>query len=299
MLTKEALEFIRNMAVASANPALRFDGEPGEIPHVFLPQGVSAESLEHLQAAPSRFRGEFTTRRISDFGAYVKDHHGEHDAAHPPVTAGTRVFIDPDEIKAVAIFGLGTQNAPGWGSHIAGLAPQTMAPYAALLQGANTNENRRSFSQLDFIDFIGDWQKHLQFYDEGEAPIDIPLATKLVRTVTAKSESKSEQSIGNYNEHRSDMEAIEVKSKEGLSLPAGFRFSCVPYEELPERSFNCVLRSFVDQNQRVKLLYRIVALETAKLEIAGEFLAKVRGELIGRGLAALGDGARIGKFKQR
>lgn len=294
MLTKEALEFIQKLSVASANPVLQFDGEPGEIPYVFLPQGVSAASLEHLQAVPSRFRGEFTTRRVSDFGAYVKD----NVRADALLAAGeVRVFIDPDDIEAVAIFGLGTQGAPGWGSHRANLVPQTMAPYSALLEGANTNENRRSFSQLDFIDFISDWQRHLQFYDESEAPIDIPLATKLVRTVTAKSESKSEQSIGNYSEHRSDMEAIEVKSKEGLSLPAGFHFACTPYEELPERTFNCVLRSVVDQNQRVKLLYRIVGLETAKLEIAGEFLVKVRGELTGRGLASVGEGARIGKFK--
>lgn len=295
MLTKEALEFIRGLAVASANPDLRGQDVPGEIPYVFLPTGVSSESMEHYQAAPSRFRGEFTTRRISDFGAYVKDNHVAGKAGE---TGDTRVFIDPDDFKAVAIFGLGTHSTPGWGSHVANLEPRMMAAYASLLHHSNTNENRRAFAQLDFVDFIADWQKHLQFYDEEEAPIDIPLATKLVRTLSATAEKKSEHAVGDYSERLSEMERIEVKSREGQSLPAGFKFTCVPYEELPERTFNCVLRSVVDTNNRVKLLYRVVGHETAKLEIADEFLAKVRGELAGRGLAELGESARIGKFKQ-
>lgn len=298
MLTKEALEFIRGLAVAASNPAVHGFEEPGEIPYAFLPQGVSAESLEHLQPAPSRFRGEFTTRRISDFCSYIADNHGKRDAAHPPASGDTRVFIDPDEIKATAIFGLGTQDAPGWGAHSAVLEPKETAPYAALKHGANTNENRRSFSQLDFVDFIGDWLKHLQFYDESEAPIDIALATKLVRTLTAKAENKAEQSVGHHSEHRSEMERIEVQSREGQSLPAGFHFTCNPYDELPERTFNCVLRSVVDTSNRVKLLYRIVGLEAAKLEIANEFLAKVRGDLVGKELSTLGESARIGKFKK-
>jgi len=288
MITVEALKHLEDRVVAASNPAIR---DMAGIPFAFLPEGVRAESLEKLGHAPARFRGVYKTRRASDFVGYIKAHHSE-EGPKPGI------FIDQETMMARAILDLGLHANPGWGDHIAELAPKPTPAYAALLAHAVQAPGQgREFTQDAFLDFIVDWKDELQFMDGSRTEIEHAAVIKAVMKIHVTAQTKSESEVGNFNVQRSDMESVGISAGAGLQLPAGFRFSCQTYDELGIRDFVCVLRSRPANDKRsATLFYRIVALETQKSFVADEFLEFICDELREAELEELAGSARIGTF---
>lgn len=286
MIDKEALNFLESRLVAASNPQVKGLNVPGDTPYLVLPDGVVPQSLEKFLASPVRYRGTFTTRRISDFVKYI-----QMNMETVPAKAG--LFIDPDAMTGEAILDLGLPGSPGWCEHTAILTPKELPAYAAL-----TSRNLKEFSQLEFIDFIADWETQLRFFTE-EDLFDHGDVVKAVRNISVQAKQGADTTVGNFKAERSTMEAIDIQSKDGMRLPEGFIFSCRPYDELSFRKFTCRLRGVVDSTRNTaKLFYRITELDITKLLMADEFLKNLEYQLQKKDLSSLCNGAHIGTFKK-
>lgn len=227
-------------------------GNPGtDVPTMLVPAGYKLASLEQYQDAPSRFRGVFSTRSIEDFAAYA------NEQAEP------QVFIDIDQMRAAALFDLGTAQAPGHAEHRALLELKRTAPYADLLEA-----NGNAFGQKDLAHWIEDWHGHI----EGESTTGKDLSAKelatAVRKIEIKASSERTHEDGDWNAKRSGMDALDASA--GSDTPAFIRFTCIPYEGLKRRTFDLRVSIIADENKpRIKL--RITGLEGIQEEIAKEF----------------------------
>jgi len=235
-------------------------GHPGtDTPTMLVPAGYELASLEQYQAAPSRFRGTFSTRSIVDFAAYVN---AEDEA---------QAFIDVDRMRAVAMFDLGTSKAPGHGEHRALLELKKTAPFKACLEA-----NGNAFTQKELAHFIEDWHGHI----EGESTTGQSLSPKqlanLVRRIEIKATSERTHEDGDWNAKRTGLDAIDASA--GTDTPAVIRFSCLPYEGLKVRTFDLRVSILTDADKpRIKL--RIMGLEGIQEEIGQEFKQVLDGEL--------------------
>lgn len=235
-------------------------GNPGtDVPTMLVPQGYELASLEKYQESPSRFRGTFATRSIDDFAAYVN----AQDEA--------QVFVDTNDMDALAFFDLGEANAPGHGEHRASLALQKTAPHLALLRAHDS-----AFSQKDLAHWVEDWHAHI----EGESTQGNSLSPKQlanqVRRIEIKATSERTHEQGDWNESRSGLDALDASA--GSDTPAFIRFTCLPYEGLGLRTFELRVSILTDGDKpRIKL--RITGLEGLQEEMAKEFKAVLEGQL--------------------
>lgn len=290
MFSLEALQFLQSQMIAASNPVVT----PEHMPYMVLPNTTSIQSMESYLKNPVRFRGTFRTRRVADFVGYVDD---QSNVSSPDPA----VFIDPEKIEAVAIFGLGDEMEPGWGEHSAVLAPKMMPAYAALLAMAYDPVQKKGheFNQLDFIDFIGDWKDCFTAWeDTEEKSLDRPTVIHAIRNIQVQAKQEAGSSVTNFSGSRTAMESIDVQGQHGRTLPESFTFTCKPYEEFTAREFECVLRAVIDTNRNTaKLVYRITALDSIKLEIADEFLALIQEAVKAAGIDDVS--LRIGTFARK
>jgi uncharacterized protein YfdQ (DUF2303 family) len=141
-----------------------------DVPTMLVPQGYNLESLERYQDAPSRFRGTFATHSLEDFAAYVN---GQDNA---------EVFVDTDDMAAMAFFDLGAPGLPGHAEHRGKLALRKTAPYQAVL-----NAHERAFGQKELAHWIEDWHGYL----EGESTTGAELSPKQLANMVRKIEIKA------------------------------------------------------------------------------------------------------------
>ncbi|MCH4563377.1 YfdQ family protein [Halomonas sp. EGI 63088] len=266
-MDSQAIEKIESLVHAAAI------GNPGtDVPTMLVPAGYSLESLERYQQAPSRFRGTYATRSIEDFAAYI------HAQTAP------QVFVDIDDMDALAFFDLGDPAAPGHAEHRARLALQKTAPYQAALQA-----HERAFGQKELAHWIEDWHSHI----EGESSQGHELSPKqlanLVRKIEIKATAERTHEEGDWNAKRTGLDALDAST--GTDTPAVIRFTCLPYEGLQLRTFDLRVSILTDDEKpRIKL--RIMGLEGIQEEIGAEFKQVLH--------AHLGDHATLllGNFKR-
>lgn len=219
-----------------------------------IPDGYSVARLEQYLEQPYRFRGIYTTTSMRHFMEYANQQ--------------KEVFclVDPAQMIAVAYFDLGNPDNPGHGDHRARLTLKQSAPYAELL-----SRDGAFFSQKDFAEWMEDWRNYIKPANEGGQDINIKSAIQAVRKVTINEIKSAEHAQSNFSSAKSTMEKIDASSEE--QLPTGITFSCQPYGELSEHSFNLRVSLLTGDAPRFRL--RIIQIETAQEEMAEEFSEKL------------------------
>lgn len=223
-----------------------------DCPVAVVPENVNVESLERFSLERYRFRGKLQTFSIDDFARYATGY----------AAAGSRCFINADEMRAVAVFNLGTLDHPGHADNTAVLSLKKTAPFAALL-GINGDRN----NQKDLAEWLEDWADYLIGFDAGGAVIDAKKASAAVRKITIESNQSADFEDNDFSGKRSLMESVEARTKD--IMPVAFEFKCVPFEGLAERPFK--LRLSIITGDRPVLVLRIVQLETQQEAMAAEF----------------------------
>lgn len=230
-------------------PALAIAGE----------DGVSIETIEHLQAGRSRFRGRYSTGAISDFTAYA--------VARQSVPV---VFVNAEDGRADAFFNLGDETNPGHGDDRAILILKPTNAYSALLAA-----NGKQFKQRALAEWLEDWGDIIQPFYGDEIRLTLAAAVQAVRNIEIKAGSTTTHEDRDFGATRTAMEQIEARAKEAiLQLPSGFIFNTSPYEGFESVAFR--LRLSVTPSDQPTLALRIVALSDAQERIAHEFVSLMR-----------------------
>ena len=263
-MSADAIHVIASQALAAAGHDLPKVQNIDRV--VALPDGMSLHSIEQYLPQRASFRGTLSTHLPAEFAGYVKQH-------------GGTVFIDGEDMRAAAIFDLGTSAQPGHCRHQAKLALRKTSAYSALLELAG---GRCQLSQRDLSDWLEDWRDQLTPLDQQGSDMHIMQAVKAVRTVTIESVSKLNSTVHETGASRSAFEEVEAKSEVGL--PHGFIFRCIPFDGLPERAFSVRL-NVLTSGQAPIFKPRIVQLEAQQESIAEDFKALVS--------AAIGDSASV------
>lgn len=90
-----------------------------------------------------------------------------------------------------------------------------------------------------------------------------------MRRLTIESSRKEDHEVQDFKASRSALENVEARSDHGM--PSGFRFTCIPYNGLAERSFELRLSVLTGGDVPV-LVARIKRLEAVQEEMGQEFM---------------------------
>jgi len=229
-----------------------------EQPETFTPvlacrESIVIRNLEQYHEQRSRFRGTMTTPCIRDFCDYTTD---QEEAA---------VFVDVNRMSAEAFFNLGTVEQPGHGDNTAILTLKDTAPYRAILAISGD-----LLSQRDAADWVTDWREYIiAVNDEGNEVPDIKLAISAIRNITIKDKSEAEHTEGHHRAARSGFESIEASSDHGI--PAGLKFSCIPYDGLTKREFYLRLAVLARRNDAPVIKLTLTMQGENQEKMAAEF----------------------------
>ena len=228
-----------------------------------LPDHFRVRDLEHYLPHRRRMAGMFETRSVAPFAQYAAQH----------ADAGATVFVDADNMTAMAVLDLGTTEAPGHADNCAKLAPRKTAAYRALQGIAHTARSQKAIAE-----FFEDWNgiARLQFFAEdtpdGQGE-EIPLrrAIAALRAVDIKTTTGMEGRVEQLSSSLSAFEQVKASSKD--TLPATIYFTCQPYADLAERTF--VLRLSVSAGEKGPTLILHVKNEERHIEEMAEELAEL------------------------
>lgn len=226
-------------------------------PLVAVPDDFKIQDLERYLDGRTRYRGKMSTVSISAFVEFCKHHD----------TDGARCFIDSEDMDATTVFNLGTEDAPGHADFSAFVRLKKTAEFQALL-----SVNGDQLSQKRLAEWMEDWKDHIQPYSGEGEPIEIVRAIAAVRRLEINASRKEEHEAQDFRASKSALESIEAKSD--LGMPAGFRFTCVPYQGLDTRSFEVRL-SILTGGDAPKLVARVRRLEQQEEQMGQEFLDKL------------------------
>lgn len=256
MFDKEAIVALQERAsINAANEAMCNSNLSNEL--VALPSDFKLHDLEATQPTRRRARGTMATTALVAFADYTTAH-GEN---------GTTVFVDPENMRAVAVLNLGSASIPGHADNQVKLTLQRTAAYTALL----THANGTGHKQATIAEFLEDWAAIVHcFTDGGEVPTGRAIAA--VRKITIEAMRKQESTEQQLGASRSAFESVQATSTE--PLPTTIYFKCQPYADLSERTF--VLRlGVLTGNDKPTINLRIVKQETHQEEMAVELASLI------------------------
>lgn len=255
-MEKTSLEFIRDQTLA-AQGVIQASLQPMQ---VATPPGWTVVDIEDAALHRRRIRGSFDTSRLASWLLYVTDQLQRN--------AGTLIapqaYVAPDNMRATAIFDLGTATAPGHGSWRASYTAKMTAGYKALLSIASC----KAVDQQALVDFFSDWAPNLVFADTTMTPALIVAA---VRKVQVARKREVESSVSNLANSGSVMDAVEARSTAG-DLPEAFGFAIHPYEGFQQRVFNVQLR-LSPGAERPQFYLRIDQHDAVVEDIEAEFVS--------------------------
>lgn len=251
-IEQQAIQEIVSMAKAGTKP----DAETS-YPVILVPEKYALKDVERFNALRNRFRGTMSTPFIDDFTRYVNEQ------------KQSTTFINPEEMSAVSLFNMGTEDEPGHCDNKGMLELQKLAAYKALCR-----IDGNSKTQQDMIDWLEDWRDFLGSVDDEGNDLDIRTATRLVRQIKIDASSMQEHNHGNLSQSTSAMASVEAKSKEG-KLPSAFRMTCIPYEGLNSRSFDMMLSMSTAHGDTPRLTLRVARFEAEKEAMATELRTKL------------------------
>ncbi|WP_444893413.1 DUF2303 family protein [Microbulbifer sp. TRSA001] len=244
-------EIKQSQAIATIDVAIR--SKDLEKPVLAVPTDFRLHDLECYLPGRTRLRGAMQTIALLDFISYSLDHRKDKDSA---------CFVDPARMSAETIFNLGTDAKPGHADFSAEVTLIKTAEYKALL-----DINGQRLSQKELAEFLEDYAENIVCYaPDGEA-IPISEAVAAVRCLTIEASRKADYEVQDFKSSRSDLENIEARSEK--TLPAGFKFECVPYNDLSIRTFDLRL-SVITGREAPTLSVRIKRLEAAQEDMGRE-----------------------------
>ena len=256
MFDKEAIIALQErISINAANEALCQSNLSNEL--VALPSDYRVHDLEATQTIRRRARGTMATSALAAFSDYTTAH-GEN---------GTTVFVDPENMRAVAVLNLGDAAKPGHADNTAKLTLQRTAAYTALLQHASGAGHK----QATIAEFLEDWTDNVHCYtDAGD--VATPRAIAAIRKITVEAMRKQESSEQQLGASRSAFESVQATSTE--PLPTVIYFKCQPYADLNERLF--VLRlGVLTGNEKPAITLRIVKQEAHQEAMAMELASLI------------------------
>lgn len=267
MLTVDALNQITATHAAAAGRSLETN-----TPAVLLPDQYMIQSLEHLQAGRSRFRGTLRTNSLPEFCGYV-----EHRTSQADVAA----FVDADEMSCKAFFNLGDADAPGHADDTAVLSLKPTSGYAAVCELAG-----RQLSQQALAEWIEDWAAFLRVTGTQGEDIPVGVAVQKIRTITIKAASERTNTETSFSAGRSLADSIEAAHAD--QQPNDLLFTTKPYEGLAEQTF--ILRlSILTGGDKPSLKVRWVQREAQQEAMAQEFKEVLSSEIGGLATLTLGN----------
>lgn len=265
-LTQDAVKEITSLSVAaSAASALEsFNADSkGSTPAIVLPDHYSLKDIEHLQATPNEFRGTYETNNLEEFIDYVIQYANKEESS---------IFIDADKMSAKAIIDHGTLEQPLWGRHKAVLILEKENEYAELLY-----KNDKFLKQSEFVFFIEEYKDNIVFIDAEDGIVNFKDGLRSLRSLKLDHINNKTQELENFSVARSALESIEIKSA-NQPLPAGFIFTCVPYDGLSKVEFVAILRAVVSSNE-ILLKYKLYQVNAIQKAISEEYKALLSKEL--------------------
>ncbi|WPH64066.1 DUF2303 domain-containing protein [Vibrio phage vB_VpP_1] len=249
-MTKEAIQHVQE----SANiPAIMKQMDHADAPLAVIPDSMSMKSLESYMENRNRFRASMATQSIDDFVAYCKKYDREN----------AECFVNADSMSAKTVIDLGTVDQPLHCDHTARVQLKPTALFKAV---CNIHEERLSQKQL--AEFIEDYKEYIVAFDKEGEVINTELAAQGIRAMTVKSSRELNSNVQDLGYSASALESMDVSSQ--ISTPAGFRFTCVPYNGLGERSFELRF-SAITRGDDLALSVRIKQFEAQQEEMAEEF----------------------------
>ncbi|WP_444933642.1 DUF2303 family protein [Microbulbifer sp. JTAC008] len=222
-------------------------------PVLAAPADFKLHDLESYLPGRTRLRGVMHTIALLDFISYSLNHQKGKDSA---------CFVDPERMSAETIFNLGNDIVPGHADFSAEIKLVKTAEYKALL-----DINGHKLSQKQLAEFMEDYAENIVCYSPDGQIIPISEAVAAVRRLTIEASRKADYEVQDFKSSRSDLENIEARSEK--TLPAGFKFECVPYNDLSIRTFDLRL-SVITGREAPTLSVRIKRLEAAQEDMGRE-----------------------------
>lgn len=264
-----AVREIRDLAIAASDA---FNAKLDDTGTLAMPADFKVHDFEQYMPHRRRFRGKLATHSLADYIAHIKLR----------TTPGLAVpgFIDAERLAVTTVFNLGTVAEPGHGDDTATLQLKASPAYAALLA-----VNSGALAHIDALNWLQDWSDHVSYLDEDGGAMQTPSAYNALRKVTIASLSESTSEERQHGSTRSALASVEAKA--ATPLPAMLRFTCEPYDGLPEHVFHVRL-AIRDSGGKPAFQLRIRNLDREKEAIAQAFKAALLKELDGRAALILG-----------
>jgi uncharacterized protein YfdQ (DUF2303 family) len=249
MFTKDAIqELAQAQAIAAATDAI----ERNDVDVFALPDNFKIHDPEGYQARRRRMRGTMKTSSAKNFADYTVDHSEE----------GSSVFVDANNMQAVAVLNLGTTNSPGHCDNRAVFVPPKTSAFEALLSMASGSQKRQS----DVAEYLEDWANHVRCENEAGQEIPVKHAVAAVRKITIEGTRRQENSEGQLSASRSTFEQVQAKGAD--NLPVVIDFTCEPYLGLKTRTFRA--RISILTTDKPALILRIAKKQQHEEEMANE-----------------------------
>ncbi|WJT09238.1 DUF2303 family protein [Vibrio harveyi] len=224
---------------------------------IALPLDYKVSDLECYQEHRNSLRGKFSTEMITEFVEYGKVFSGE----------GSAVFINTGAMSAKAIFDIGTEDKPLHMKHTARVSLKTMAAYRSLREIDGDHKNQRQIAE-----WLEDYKDYLSAYGDTGEEIPMTKAIEAIRVLKFERKQGSSSEVQQFAASQSEYESIATKTKDELTIPAGFVFKCVPFLGLNERSFD--MRLSIIRNETLTL--KVKRFEEIIEEMALEFRDKLQ-----------------------
>jgi uncharacterized protein YfdQ (DUF2303 family) len=262
MLSPESIELLQQSqaitaACTEAADAIKTDGI------VMLPSDFQQHDLELHMPLRRRARGVMSTNVVADFSSYVKDH--KHD--------GATIFVNGDNMSAVAVLNLGTPEKPGHADDKAVLNTDRTAAYQAMRSIATGQPLR----QVQVAEFMEDWTDHISCRND-DGGIEVRHAIAAVRKLTIESMRKLESAEQQLSAERSTFESVKATSAD--PIPTSITFKCEPHKGLAAREFSMRL-GIVTTGDKPSITLRIIKLEQHAEEMARELAELVKASIAG------------------
>ena len=118
----------------------------GEIEHALVPKDCTVMSFEKLMPAPERIKASHEFHDIDSFARYFKEFAEE----------GTRIFVDENKAKFIAVFDCDFKDAPAWGDHRISLQMEIAPEWKRFTALNNEKMDQRRFAEFleDSVDYI-------------------------------------------------------------------------------------------------------------------------------------------------
>lgn len=246
--TRHGLEIVQALACAMAS-GIR---EVAEHPVALVPDGYRLADLEPFMKRPSRYTGTFRTREIGAMQSYLEAH----------LTEETRLFIDPDNMDARAIFDMGRPESPAWRAHTALLTLSLDPAFAALRDLAE-----QPVGVARMLDFLADWHPLLTFSAPGD---DQTMSVN----IAAQRLQKLEALAGGHDElEATHLRGLGERRALASSAPTGLTLTTPMYQGLSQVPVIARMSYAIDREPVIRL--RIIGLDMLRMTKVEEFTERL------------------------